>query len=84
MIAERTQQTQGKGGQRQAGVLRDRLDVRDHLDHDRADNIANREGKMCNNKIWSSYRKLGWDIHFISYCLTCLKFPMNASTGPVF
>ena len=76
MIAERTQQTQGKGGQRQAGVLRNRMDERDHY---RAGNC-----KMCNSKTpesdRSNYRRLGWDGHLIS---PCLKFAMNASTGLV-
>ena len=48
--------------QRQACMLRNRTDERDH---DRAGNC-----KMCNNKIpesdWSNYRELGWDVHFRS------------------
>ena len=40
---------------------------------------------MCNEKIpesdWSNYRGLGWDVHLISHCMTCLEFAMNANTS---
>ena len=62
--------------QRWAEALRRAMDVPD-------DHVGN--CKMCNEKIpesdWSNYTGLGWDVHLISHCMTCLEFAMNDSTS---